>query len=162
MYFRLFLLPCFMLLLRTTLLFIELKHLEQWNFWTYNETCLSQLHTSYILEGNAANCPGSQLVAIFQLLLNVVSQLAEVFKLIKIAASFDKWISQCHNILRNGSAKWGLKLMFKHELPRYYSADIFVIVKLFRSDSDIFQEIKKKKNSNQDTSLCKYIQALLL
>jgi hypothetical protein len=31
--------------------------------------------------GNAANCPGSQLVAIFQLPLNVEYQLAEVFKL---------------------------------------------------------------------------------
>jgi len=48
--------------------------------------------------GNAANCPGSQLVVIFQLPLNVVSQLAEVFKLIKIAASFGKWMSQGHNI----------------------------------------------------------------
>ena len=38
----------------------------------------------------------------------------------------------------------------KHELPRFYSAG------LFRSDSEIFQEIKRNKNSNQDTSLCKY------
>ena len=30
--------------------------------------------------GNATNCPGSQLVVIFQLLLCVVPQLAEVFK----------------------------------------------------------------------------------
>ena len=40
-----------------------------------------------LLLGNVANCPGSQLVAIFQLRLNVVFQLAEVFKLTKIAAS---------------------------------------------------------------------------
>ena len=50
----------------------------------------SYLHTY----GEAAYCPGSQLVPIFHLSLNGVPKLAAVFKLSKIGASFENGLSQ--------------------------------------------------------------------
>ena len=43
--------------------------------------------------GEAAYCPGSQLVPIFHLPLNGVPKLAAVFKLLKTAASFKNGLS---------------------------------------------------------------------
>ena len=48
---------------------------------------------SMILNGEAAYCPGSQLVPIFHLPLNGVPKLAAVFKLLKTAASFKNGLS---------------------------------------------------------------------
>ena len=54
-----------------------------------NETLILQTF-AFIMQfdtyfnGNAANCPGSQLVVIFQLPLNVVFQLAYDFKILKL------------------------------------------------------------------------------
>ena len=43
----------------------------------------SDIRKSNVRKGNAANCPGSQLVGLFQLSLNVISQLADDFKILK-------------------------------------------------------------------------------
>ena len=52
------------------------------------------LHSTSDGKGEAAYCPGSQLVPISHLSLNGVPKLAAVFKLPKTAASFKNGLSQ--------------------------------------------------------------------
>ena len=44
---------------------------------------LREKSSVYGMQGNAANCPDSQLVGLFQLSLNVISKLADDFKILK-------------------------------------------------------------------------------
>ena len=88
--------------------------------------------------GEAAYCPGSQLVPIFHLPLNGVPKLAAVFKLLINAASFKNGLSQL----------WLFQKKLRQVLKMIWaSSDYFKklrqVLKMFWASSDNFKKLRQ-------------------